>query len=101
MFVLTKIRKVKFEKERKSPLYNVIMECPEGKVLYVKFDYTYATGAFLPLKVDYNKKNYGTKLAWYTQEVEEMTVATFLEEIATKINKKYNFEIKKSSTQVK
>ncbi|MFJ7736154.1 hypothetical protein ACIQ2D_07380 [Lysinibacillus sp. NPDC097287] len=99
--MLTKIRKVKFEKERKNPLYNVVMECPDGKELYVKFDYTYATGNFWPLEVNYNKKNYGAKLAWYTQEVEKMTVASFLEAIATKINKKYNFEFKVNSTQVK
>ncbi|MFJ6210336.1 hypothetical protein [Lysinibacillus sp. NPDC092081] len=94
--MLTKIRKVKFEKERKNPLYNVIMECPEGKDLYVKFDYTYATNNFWPLQVNYNKKNYGAKLAWYTREVEDMTVEVFLETIADKINKKYNFELKRN-----
>lgn len=93
--MFTKIRKVKFEKERKNPLYNVVLECPEGKELYVKFDYTYATNNFWPLKVNYNKKNYGAKLAWYTREVEDMTVEIFLETIADKINKKYNFELKR------
>ncbi len=34
--MLTKIRKVKFEQERKNPLYQVVMECPDGKQLYVK-----------------------------------------------------------------
>ncbi|KOP80101.1 hypothetical protein AMS59_01430 [Lysinibacillus sp. FJAT-14745] len=77
--MLTKIRKIKFETERKNPLYKVIMECPEGKELYVKFDYTYATNNFWPLQVNYNKKNYGAKLAWYTREVEDMTVEVFLE----------------------
>ena len=99
--MLTKIRKVKFERERKNPLYNVIMECPDGKQLFVKFDYTYATGTFWPLEVNYNKKNYGAKLAWYTQKIEKMTVASFLEEIATKINKKYNFDLKENQIQVK
>jgi len=94
--MLTKIRKVKFEKERKNPLYHVILECPEGKELYVKFDYTYATNNFWPLQVNYNKKNYGAKLAWYTREVEDMTVEVFLETIADKINKKYNFELKRN-----
>ncbi|MFF2176453.1 hypothetical protein ACFVT8_08350 [Lysinibacillus sp. NPDC058147] len=94
--MLTKIRKVKFEKERKNPLYNVILECPEGKELYVKFDFTYATNNFWPLQVNYNKKNYGAKLAWYTREVEDMTVEVFLETIADKINKKYNFELKRN-----
>lgn len=91
--MLTKIRKVKFEPEGKNPMYNVIMECPDGKELYVKFDYTYATKNFWPLKVNYNKKNYGAKLAWYTREVENMTVELFLETIANKINKKYNFDL--------
>ncbi len=91
--MLTKIRKVKFEQERKNPLYNVVMECPEGKQLYIKFDYTYKTKNFWPLEVNYNKKNYGAKLAWYTNEVENMTVAAFLEKIANKINKKYQFEL--------
>ncbi|MFJ7954555.1 hypothetical protein ACIQZG_23940 [Lysinibacillus sp. NPDC096418] len=99
--MLTKIRKVKFERERKNPLYNVIMECPDGKELFVKFDYTYATGNFWPLEVRYNKKNYGAKLAWYTREVENMTVKSFLETIASKINKKYNFDLKVNLIQVK
>lgn len=94
--MLTKIRKVKFEKERKNPIYNVVMECPDGKELFVKFDYTYATKNFWPLEVNYNKKNYGAKLAWYTREVENMTVELFLETIAGKINKKYNFVIQHS-----
>jgi len=93
--MLTKIRKVKFEQERKNPLYQVVMECPDGKQLYVKFDYTYKTKNFWPLEVNYNKKNYGAKLAWYTNEVENMTVALFLETIAGKINKKYDFNFKK------
>ncbi|MGX9134055.1 hypothetical protein ACWV26_06695 [Rummeliibacillus sp. JY-2-4R] len=92
--MLTKIRKVKFEPERKNPIYQVIMECPNGKELYVKFDYTYVTGNFWPLEVNYNKKNYGAKLAWYTQEVERMTVQEFLGIISEKINKKYNFKLK-------
>ena len=99
--MLTKIGKVKFERERKNPLYNVIMECPDGKELFVKFDYTYATGNFGPLEVHYNKENYGAKLAWYTREVENMTVKSFLETIATKINKKYNFDLKVNLIQVK
>lgn len=65
-----------------------------GKQLYVKFDYTYKTENFWPLEVNYNKKNYGAKLAWYTNEVENMTVASFLETIAGKINKKYDFDFK-------
>ncbi len=89
--MLTKIRKVKFEKERKNPMYNVVMECPDGKELFVKFDYTYDTKNYWPLEVNYNKKKYGAKLAWYTREVENMTVELFLETIANKINKKYKF----------
>jgi len=48
--MLTKIRKVKFEQERKNPLYQVVMECPDGKQLYVKFDYTYKTKKFLAIR---------------------------------------------------
>ncbi|MGG0657637.1 hypothetical protein [Rummeliibacillus pycnus] len=94
--MLTKIRKVKFEPERKNPVYKVIMECPNGKELYVKFDYTYATGNFWPLEVNYNKKDYGAKLAWYTQKIERITVQEFLEIIAEKVNKKYNFKFKET-----
>ncbi|WP_341299402.1 hypothetical protein MHB44_12375 [Lysinibacillus sp. FSL H8-0500] len=92
--MLTKIKKVKLEQARKKPLYQVVMECPDGKQLYVKFDYTYATQNFWPLKVNYNRKNYGAKLAWYTNEVENMTVALFLETIAQKVNRKYQFDLK-------
>jgi hypothetical protein len=36
----------------------------------------------------------GAKLAWYTQEVENMTVRNFLGKIATIADKKYSFELK-------
>ena len=97
--MLTKIRKVKFEPERKNPMYKVIMECPEGKQLFVKFDYTSATETFGPLEVNYNKKNHGVKLAWYTREVENMTVVSFLEKIASKINNKYDFDLKANNNK--
>lgn len=91
--MLAKIKKVKFEPEYKNPLYKVKLECPEGNELYIKFDYTYAVGSYMPLEVAYNGKRKGAKLAWYTTEVEKMTVQTFLDCIAKKINKKYNFEL--------
>lgn len=49
----------------------------------------------MPLEVYHNGVSKGAKLAWYTSEVEKMTVSEFLDKIATKINKKYNFELKK------
>lgn len=87
----TKLKKVKFEPENKNPLYKVIMECPKGNKLYIKFDYTYANKTFMPFEVEYNGELKGAKLAWYTNEVEDMTVQAFLEKIATKINKMYCF----------
>jgi hypothetical protein len=89
----TKIKKVKFEPEYKNPVYNVILESPEGNKLYIKFDYTYTMNTYMPLKVEYNRMDKGAKLAWYTNEVEDMTVQEFLGKIASKINKKYNFSL--------
>lgn len=91
--MLTKIKKVKFEPEYKNPNYTVLLECPKGNELYVKFDYTYAMKKYMPLKVEYDGVDKGAKLSWYTNEVENMTVEAFLERIAEKINKKYNFKI--------
>lgn len=93
--MITKLRKVKFEPEYKNPVYHVLMECPEGKKLYIKFDYTYAMKNFIPLSVSYNGEDKGAKLAWYTNEVEGMSVQVFLETIAKRINKKYNFSLEK------
>jgi len=91
--MFAKIKKVKFEPEYKNPTYKVILECPQGNQLYVKFDYTYAVKSYMPLNVEYNGVDKGAKLAWYTNEVEKMTVQNFLSEIAERINKKYNFKI--------
>jgi hypothetical protein len=91
--MLTKIRKVKLETENKNPVYRVKLECPKGKELYIKFDYTYASKVFWPREVKYNGEDKGAKLAWYTREVESMTVDAFLAIIAKKINKKYNFAL--------
>lgn len=88
----TKIKKVKFNAEGKNPNYKVILECPEGKELYIHFDYTYATNTYWPLEVSYDGTDKGAKLAWYTREIEDLTVDKFLEEIARKINNKYGFE---------
>lgn len=93
--MLTKIKKVKFEPEYKNPLYKVLLECPNGNKLYIKFDYTYSMNNYMPLEVEYKGVNKGAKLAWYTNNVESMTVNSFLGEIASRINKKYNFKIEK------
>lgn len=47
--MLTKIKKVKFEPEYKNPNYTVILECPKGNELYIKFDYTHAMKKYMPL----------------------------------------------------
>lgn len=91
--MLATIKKVKLEKEYKNPIYKVKLECPEGKELYIKFDYTYCNQAFMPLEVSYDGNDKGAKLSWYTREIEDMTVQSFLKMIATKINKKYNFTL--------
>lgn len=90
--MLTKIKKVKFEPEYKNPKYTVLLKCPNGNDLYIKFDYTYSMKKYMPLNVEYNGVDKGAKLAWYTNEVENMTVDAFLESIANRINKKYNFK---------
>ncbi len=92
--MLTKIRKVKLETSGKNPNYRVVLESPEGKELYIHFDYTYKTKTFWPLEVNYDGKKRGAKLAWYTNDIEKMTVAVFLERIAKKINKKYGYMLK-------
>ena len=48
----------------------------------------------MPLEVYSNGVHRGAKLAWYTSEVEKMTVNEFLDTIAQRINKKYNFQLK-------
>jgi hypothetical protein len=96
MIMLTKIKKVKLEPEYKNPVYKVKLESPKGKELYIKFDFTYSMNRYMPLEVHYDGEDKGAKLAWYTNEVEKMNVEDFLEAIAKKINKKYNFELKNS-----
>lgn len=91
--MLTKIKKVKLETDNKNPLYQALLECPEGNELFIRFDYTYVNQAFMPLEVYYKGKSKGAKLAWYTSEIEGVTVQEFLEEIAEKINKKYGFQL--------
>lgn len=89
----SKILKIKLNTENKNPVYAVKLACPEGKELYIKFDYTYCNEAFMPLEVGYDGHDKGAKLAWYTREIEKMTVQYFLETIANKINKKYKFTL--------
>ena len=92
--MLAKIKGVKLLPEYKNPVYKVKLECPLGKSLYIKFDYTYSMQGYMPLAVYYDGKNKGAKLAWYTSEVEKMTVHAFLDQIAKRINKKYNFKLR-------
>ncbi|MGE7915937.1 hypothetical protein [Lysinibacillus xylanilyticus] len=93
--MLAKIKGVKLLTEYKNPNYKVKLECEDGSVLLIRFDYTYATKNYMPLEVYHNGVSKGAKLAWYTRDFEKMTVSEFLDKIATKINKKYNFELKK------
>ncbi len=93
--MLAKIKGVKLLTEYKNPNYKVKLECADGSVLLIKFDYTYITKSYMPLEVYHNGVSKGAKLAWYTSGIEKMKVNEFLDKIATKINKKYNFELKK------
>ncbi|WP_456273323.1 hypothetical protein [Bacillus sp. AK031] len=98
--MLGKIKGVKLLSEYKNPNYKVKLECPDGSVLLIRFDYTYSTKSFMPLEVYHNGVHKGAKLAWYTSEVEKMTVEAFLETIALKINQKYNFDLKEKEFTV-
>ncbi|MDQ0229977.1 hypothetical protein [Metabacillus malikii] len=89
--MLTRIKKVKLDTEGKNPNYRVVLESPDGKQLYIHFDYTIKTKTFWPLEVHFDGKKKGARLAWYTSDIEKMTVAKFLELIAKRINKKYGF----------
>jgi hypothetical protein len=92
--MLAKIKKVNFNTKGKNPVYKVFLECPEGKELYIYFDYTNSMNKYWPLEVTYNGQRKDAKLAWYTRDVENMTVETFLKTIAEKINKKYGYNFK-------
>lgn len=89
----TQIKKVRLQPEYKNPIYTVKLESPDGKELFIKFDYTYRMKGYMPLKVNYDGENKGAQLAWYTRDVEGMSVGAFLESIADRVNKKYNFEL--------
>lgn len=92
--MLAKIKGAKLLSEYKNPNYRVKLECPDGSELIIRFDYTYSNETYMPLKVYHNGVYKGAKLAWYTSEVEKMTVESFLDYIAKKLNKKYNFDLK-------
>lgn len=98
--MLAKIKKVKLNPEYKNPNYRVLLECPEGNPLFIKFDYTYSMKKYMPLKVIYNGADKGAKLAWYTNAVENMTVDSFLERIARRIDRKYNFHIEEKESSI-
>lgn len=87
-----KIIKAKLDNDGKNPVYKVVLVCPEGKQLYIHFDYSYTTKNYWPLELYYDGKYKGAKLAWFTNEVENTTVDRFLGKIAGKINKKCGFE---------
>lgn len=92
--MLAKLKKVKFNSEGKNPVYKAILECPEGKELYIHFDYSLTKKNYWPLEVSYNGVHQGTKLAWYTRDIEKTTVDKFLKKIALVMNKKYGYELK-------
>ncbi|MED4454427.1 hypothetical protein [Metabacillus fastidiosus] len=91
--MLAKLKKIKYQPEYKNPIYHAVLECPAGNELYIKFDYTFSMGGYIPLAVTYSGEDKGAKLAWYTNEIENMTVSAFLETIAKKINKKYSVQL--------
>lgn len=92
-FMLARLKAVKLLPEYKNPNYKAKLECPDGSELYIRFDYTYSKKGYMPLKVYHNGVFKGAQLAWYTSEVEKMTVDEFLDGIAQRINKKYNFQL--------
>ncbi|BCB05130.1 hypothetical protein [Bacillus sp. KH172YL63] len=92
--MLGKIKGVKLLAEYKNPVYKVKVECPDGSILLIKFDYTYVNESYMPMEVYHDGVHKGARLAWYTNKIEKMTVQAFLEGIATKINKKYKFDLK-------
>ncbi|RFU70440.1 hypothetical protein D0469_07595 [Peribacillus saganii] len=94
--MLSKIKGTKYMPEYAHPRYKVKLETPEGKDLIILFDYTESSlmKGFMPLKVKYDGQNKGAQLAWYTQEVEKMTVIEFLGILAEKLNKKYDVDVK-------
>ncbi|MFC5466055.1 hypothetical protein [Lederbergia graminis] len=85
----SRIRKVNLNTNGKNPVYKVILECPNAKELYIHFDYSRTTKTYWPLEVSYDGQHKDAKLAWYTRDVEQMTVNEFLRTIADLINKKY------------
>lgn len=95
--MISKIRKVKFNKEGKNPAYKVILESPEGKELYTQFDYILETQSYSLLKVKYDGLDKDAKLAWYTNDVEKLTVDKFLDKVSRKINKKYGYVLTSKS----
>ncbi|MFE8701554.1 hypothetical protein ACFYKX_13195 [Cytobacillus sp. FJAT-54145] len=90
--MLAKIKKVKLNTKGKNPIYKVILECPEGKELYIHFDFSLSTNSYWPLEVSYDGEHKDAKLAWYTRDVEHTTVEAFLKVIAEKINNKYGLK---------
>jgi len=93
--MLAKIKKVKFEPVggNDKPHYKVLLECSKGNHLFIHFDYTSARKKFIPLLFEFRGENKGARLDWYAKRVENMTVDHFLEKIAEKVNKKYNYKL--------
>ena len=87
--MLARIKKGELNIMGKNPIYKVLLECPDKKELYIHFDFSLSKNTFFPLQVIYDGIHKDAKLAWYTREVEKMTVAKFLETLADKINKSY------------
>ncbi|MCA1053985.1 hypothetical protein LCM10_03215 [Rossellomorea aquimaris] len=98
--MLAKMIGVKLLTEYKNPNYKVKLQCPDGSELFIRFDYTYRTGSYMPLEVHHDGASQGARLSWYTSEVENMTVHSFLEQIARKIDKKYRFDLEEHKKKV-
>ena len=93
--MLAKLKKVKLDELSRRPMYKALLECPEGKKLYIRFEYNYATKTFGTQEVTYAGKSMDNRLAWYSRKVEKMTINDFLKEIAMKVNEKYGFAFKR------
>lgn len=86
------LKEVKWNTEGTFSSYQAILESPGGKELIIHFKYLRALQAYLPLKVNYDGQDKRAKLAWYSSDIEKMSVHDFLEEIAERVNQAYGYE---------
>lgn len=87
-----KIIGTKYKHEHVRPIYVIKMETLEGKFLIIDFEYTERSHSkcYTPRSVYYDNKDCGSKLSWYTKEIENITVQKFLSVIAQKLERKYS-----------